>query len=101
MSRILSKNRWLGLTLCIAALPACIYTNITRPLDTDLDRTELGSKVGEASSTLMLGLVAWGHRGTRAAAEAGGITTVRHMDIRHLAILGFVYATETTIVYGD
>jgi len=91
----------LGLALCLFALPACIYTNITEPLDRDTERTEMGEKVGEAYSYQILGLVAWGDRGTKAAAEAGGITVVRHMDLRTLSILAWVYSCQTTIVYGD
>ena len=97
----MTKTRLLGLVLCLFALPGCIYTNITQPLDTDTERTEMGSKVGEAHAYQILYLVAWGDRGTKAAAEAGGITVVRHMDIRTLSILGFIYGRQSTIVYGD
>lgn len=97
----MTKNSWLALVLCLMATPGCVYTNITQPLDTDIQRTEMGSKVGEAHAYQILGLVAWGDRGTKAAADAGGITVVQHMDLRTLTILGFIYGCQTTIVYGD
>lgn len=90
------------LTLCLAlAAPACVYTNIIEPLDADVHDTTFGAKVGRADAYAILALVAWGDRGTKAAADAGGITTVRHMDIQTFAILWFVYVNQTTIVYGD
>lgn len=88
----------LGSLLC---LPACLYGNFGHPLDTDLHATELGSRSGEASAQSLLWLVAWGDAGTRAAAEDGGITTLRHMDQRTMYVLWGLYARQTTVVYGD
>jgi hypothetical protein len=94
--------------LCVAALAAallsstgCVYMNVRQPLDTDLQNTDLGSKVGESDAQAILGLVAWGDAGTRAAAKNGGITTIKHADQETFAILGIVYTRVTTIVYGD
>ncbi len=75
--------------------------NVVQPLDTDLAKTKLGSKVGESEAQAILGLIAWGDAGTQAAAKAGGITTLRHADTQVFSILGFVYSRQTTIVYGD
>jgi hypothetical protein len=86
--------------LCLTALPGCVYTNVGSPLDLDLDQTSLGDKVGKSSSYSLLGLVAWGDSGTRAAAENGGITILNHADQHHLVILGGVWYKQTTIVYG-
>jgi hypothetical protein len=79
----------------------CVYTNIKRPLDTDLSNTELGSKTGHSDAYSILGLVAWGDAGTRAAAREGEIDTIRHADQSFFSVLGFVYAHYQTIVYGD
>jgi hypothetical protein len=79
----------------------CVYYNVAMPLDTDLDRTELGDKVGESQARSVLWLFAWGDAGTQAAAKDGGITTIRHADQRSLGILLGVYSQQTTIVYGD
>jgi hypothetical protein len=96
-------------TTCLVALCAifllpttgCVYFNVTSPLDTNLDETQLGSKVGTSEAKSILGLVAWGDAGTDAAAKQGGITTIRHADQENFAILGFVYARYRTVVYGD
>jgi hypothetical protein len=82
-------------------MPSCVYGNFGHPLDTDLNDTTLGSKVGEASTQSVLWLVAWGDSGVAAAAREGGITTIRHMDQRTLYILWGLYFKNTTIVYGD
>ena len=89
--------------LALFALPlfSGCFVNVKVPLDTDLDRTELGSKVGEASSQSVLWLVFWGDSETQAAAKQGGITTITHADQQLLTILFGVYGRETTIVYGD
>lgn len=79
----------------------CVYANVKAPLDTNLDETRLGDRRGESHAHSVLGLVAWGDAGTRAAAEEGGITTIRHADQRFIAVLGLVYTRVTTIVYGD
>ncbi len=89
------------LALCLVSLSGCIYSRITIPLDTNLDRTQMGSKVGRSQFKSVLLLFAWGDAGTQAAAQNGGLMTVRHADREILAILGLVYYRQTTIVYGD
>ncbi len=86
--------------LSLPLLSGC-FVNIKVPLDTDLDRTQLGDKVGEASAQSVLWLFFWGDSGTQAAATQGGITTITHADRRLFTILFGVYARETTIVYGE
>jgi hypothetical protein len=49
---------------CALASSGCAYYNVTTPLDTDLDRTQLGSKVGESRAQSVLWLAAWGDAGT-------------------------------------
>ena len=96
-------------TTCLIALSAifllattgCVYFNVTTPLDTNLDETQLGSKVGTSEAHSVLGLVAWGDAGTDAAAKQGGITTIRHADQENFAVLMFIYARYRTVVYGD
>ena len=91
------------LRLAVLALPLLCgcFVNIKIPLDTDLDRTELGTKVGESSVHSVLWIFFWGDSGTQAAAKQGGITTITHADQQLLTILFGVYGRETTIVYGD
>ena len=58
------------------------------------------SKMGKAECTSILGLVATGDASISAAARAGGITKIHHVDYDSYSILG-IYAKFTTIVYGD
>lgn len=82
-------------------LSGCVYYNVSSPLDTNLDETQLGSKVGESEWQSVLWLFAWGDAGTQAAASDGGITTIRHADQNGFAVLFGLYAKQTTILYGD
>ena len=91
----------LAVVVLIGLVPGCFYANIKIPLDTDLQQTTLGSKIGQASTESILGLVAWGDASTQAAAEDGGLSTINHMDQEIFAVLGFVYVRQTVIVYGD
>lgn len=79
----------------------CAYMNVKVPLDTDLNKTVLGSKTGKASSQSVMWLVAWGDSGTKAAAENGGIQVIHHMDERIESYLFGLYSKKTVIVYGD
>jgi hypothetical protein len=81
--------------------PGCLFTDVKVPLDTNLEETQLGSKVGEATSEGVLWLVAWGDSGTQAAAKDGGITTLRHADQKVFSVLFGLYSKQTTVVYGD
>ncbi len=100
-SRVSRAAVLVAMILSLLASPGCIYMNVTTPLDTDLDETLLGSKVGKSSAHSVLGLVAWGDAGTQAAAEDGDIEVLRHADTETLLVLLFVYARTRTVVYGD
>lgn len=82
-------------------LSGCLYAHILQPLDTDVDRTTLGQKIGRASSYSILGLVAWGDASTAAAAKNGGIATVNHLDREVTNIFFGLYVERVTIAYGD
>lgn len=82
-------------------LSGCLYMDIKAPYDTDLNRTVMGDKVGEASMYSILWLVAWGDAGTAAAAKAGGMTTINHMDRKSFNLIFGLYTRNTTVVYGD
>lgn len=88
-----------GAVLVLAA-SSCVLTNVKIPLDVDLDRTELGDKLGEASSQSVLWAVAWGDAGVQAAAQEGGITTITHADTKVFSVLFGLYVKQTTVVYG-
>jgi len=81
--------------------PMGVFTDIEAPLDLDYDVTKVkGTKVGESSSTCILGLVAVGDSSTQSAAQNGGLKTVNHADYEYKNILG-VYQKTTVKVYGE
>ncbi len=82
-------------------LAGCLYSHVTAPLSTDMNKTSMGKKEGRASAQSVLWLVSWGDAGVAAAAKNGGLTTVNHMDVEVRNILFGLYTKETTIVYGD
>lgn len=92
---------WLCIVLVALCLQACAYSHVQRPLDTDYDSTSLGSKVGRAHIQSALWLFAWGDAGSKAAADQGGITVIKHADTESTIILFGLYSKITTVVYGD
>jgi hypothetical protein len=82
-------------------LTGCVYMHTQVPMDRDFNETRLGAKHGKASTHSLLWLVAWGDAGTRAAADNGGITVIRHADWEMHSILFGLYSRSTTVVYGD
>ena len=82
-------------------LSGCVYMNVRAPLDTDVARTQLGSKVGKSTSQSIMWLFAWGDSGVEAAAAQGELETINHLDVEYFLILFGVYAERTTIAYGD
>ena len=87
--------------LAAALTSGCVYMNVQRPLDTNFEQTKLGAKEGQVSSYSVLGLVAWGDAGSKAAAADGGIEVINHADTKVLLILGGLFARTTTVAYGD
>ncbi len=91
----------MAMAAIILAFYGCAYMDIKAPLDTDLDKTSLGSKIGTASSQSVLWLFAWGDAGTKAAASNGNISVINHMDIQLQSYVFGLYSKRTIIVYGD
>lgn len=90
------------LSSCAAfvATPALgiLYTDVKAPLAATSNSGS--SKVGTAQASSILGLVATGDASIDAAAKAGGITKIHHVDFEAKNILG-IYATYTVYVYGE
>ena len=78
-----------------------LYTSVSAPLDVDAAKSELGTKVGKASTRCILGLVATGDASTAAAARAGGLTTINHADYESRLYVFGIYSSYTTVVYGN
>lgn len=77
-----------------------LFSEIKAPLDGDVADTDLGSRVGKATSKSVLGWIATGDASIQAAARNGGITKIKHADYEFNNILG-IYSEFTTVVYGD
>ena len=101
MMKSVLKNRVILLLLLTTLLSGCIYTNVQRPLGTEYNQTELGNKIGQATSYSLFWLVAWGDAGTKAAADNGQLTVIRHADIKVYSLVFGLYTEVTTVVYGD
>lgn len=89
------------LLLLILLNSGCAYVNTKTPYDRDLDRTEIGSKVGKAEAYSVLWLVAWGDASYEKAARNGGITVLKHADQEIFQVLLGIYTRWTVVVYGD
>jgi hypothetical protein len=90
--------------LCLSLLvlaSSCAYVNVKAPFDTDLNRTELGSKVGTAEAYSLLWLFAWGDASYATAAKNGNITVLRHADQEYFQLLLGLYTRWRVVVYGD
>lgn len=74
------------------------YTDVTAPLAATSN--EVGSKVGTASASSILGIIATGDASIQAAAKDAGITRISHVDYHAKNILG-IYATWEVMVYGE
>lgn len=85
------------LTSCGAPRVGAIYTDVKAPVAASSGG---GSRVGTATSTTYLGLVATGDASIAAAKRNGGITSVNSVDEHVKSILGIV-TTYTTTVRGN
>lgn len=61
---------------------------------------QLGTKVGTASASNILGLAVTGDASIEQAAKKAGIRRISHVDSRKTNILGF-FSTYTVYVYGE
>src|SRR5690606_40967278 len=61
-----------------------LYANIQAPIDTDAQRSDMGSRTGTSSSWAILGLVASGDASVNRAAREAEITTIDHVDYQYL-----------------
>ncbi|MCC5794239.1 MAG: hypothetical protein JJT85_05820 [Chromatiales bacterium] len=87
--------------LAAGSLTGCIYSNVTAPLDINVDQTRIGSKTGKASMHVFAWSFAWGDAGVEAAAANGGLEVINHLDTERRFVLFGLYSRITTIAYGD
>jgi len=60
--------------IVVSILSGCLYSHVTVPLSTNLDKTDLSHKKGEACIYSVLWLFAWGDSGGATAAKNGEIS---------------------------
>ncbi len=75
-----------------------IYTDVVS--GNAVTSNTLATKVGVATATSVLNMVATGDASYQTAAKNGGITKISHVDERSWTVLG-IYTTYETIVYGE
>lgn len=88
-------------TAFVVISPGCAYMHVQRPLGSNFDNTQLGTKEGRSNAYSLLWLVAWGDAGTKAAAVQGNIKIIRHADTEVKSVMLGLYSRVTTVVYGD
>ncbi len=69
------------------------------PIDITFKNTNMGSKVGYASTIQVWGFT-WGDASIGGAAENGKIKIVKHVYYKFINVFAF-FLKSTTIVYGD
>jgi hypothetical protein len=83
----------------VAGLSSCATVNS----GASVTNTAIGQKVGEAKSSIILGL--WSSKGKEAnlkkACENGGIKKINQVEYETTAILGGLLINQTTRVYGE
>ena len=97
-------NRSIALIILMSIVlvfSGCAFVNIKTPFDTDLDKTELGSKRGTAEAYSLLWLVSWGDASYATAAKNGGIKVMKHADQEMQQVLLGIYTRWRVVVYGD
>ncbi|MBQ9191834.1 MAG: hypothetical protein IJ142_09615 [Bacteroidaceae bacterium] len=94
--------------MTIAATAALVTTMLTSCATINsgaalAEKAPIGQKVGEAKSTIILGL--WSAKGQqnniKQAAQNGGITKVAQVEYVDQSVLGGLFIKHTTRVYGE
>lgn len=94
----------LFLTACGTTAPfsppqALLFSNFKAPLSIEFNKTEIGTKMGEASTYSFLGLISVGDASIQKAARNGHITKINHADYEHFNFL--VLQKTSVFVYGE
>lgn len=99
-----SKLIWVWVSLLVfvtVSVSGCAYVNVKTPYDTNLEKTELGTKTGVANAYSILWLFTWGDTSYATAAKNGNITIIRHADQEIQQVLFGLYTRWRIVVYGD
>ena len=77
-----------------------IFSAVKAPMGVEFNNTSVPGKTGVASSSSILGLIAFGDASSKTAAQSAGITRIDHADYEMFNVLG-VYSKFTTVVHGQ
>lgn len=84
----------------VSPVPGVLYTDVRAASGYPVGEIGTWEKMGSASCTSILGLIATGDSSVEAALADGRITKIHHVDYEGSNILGII-ATYTTLVYGE
>ena len=87
-------------TVAHAPINGFIYSDISAPVSNEPVNGTVSNKVGKATCTGYLHIIATGDCTLKAAAANGSITKVNFVDMHGTTILGIIN-TYTTTVYGN
>ena len=88
-----------GCAATVSPVTGFWYTNVDGPI-TATSAPEEASRVGRASATSVLGIIATGDASIQQAARNGGISEIHHVDFEARSYIG-VLAEFTVVVYGN
>lgn len=102
-------SRVATLAVAVIALSSCAgvgtsvgsglwYTNVTDGVAATSNT--VGTKVGTAKASNILGILATGDASIQTAASSAGIKRISHVDVQKNSILG-LFSTSTLYVYGE
>lgn len=77
-----------------------LFSNYDAPLTTEYDGQMVASKTGEASSSSVLGLFAFGDCSVQSAAKDGNLNSISYCDYSYFNVLG-VFQTFTVKAHGE
>lgn len=82
----------------VVGMVGAVYTAYSEP--ELVTSNVVGSKVGTAQTTSILGIIATGDGSIEKAAKSAGITKISHVDKKTSSVLG-IYTTCKYFVYGE
>jgi len=89
------------LAAILVGVCGCAYVDVKTPFDIDINKTEIGSKVGTAEAYSLFWLITWGDASYATAAKNGNIKIMKAADQETKIILFGLWARWRVIVYGD
>ncbi|MDR1898674.1 MAG: TRL-like family protein [Treponema sp.] len=92
-------KKLLVLFVLVVALVLMACPSVNRPVSAT--GNPIGSKTGQASGQIILGIFGDVDAGIVAAAQAGGISKVSTVDLQVKQFVGLLFTTYTTTVTGE